>query len=237
MVINSWVKTKVRWYQQGWFKIVLQIVALVIAVVTAQYWLVGLMAALETGAMAVVLYVLESVLIAMAVNILVDFVIDTWGAKIGIIVAIVGVIASAIIPNTSGFTLLTNTLIPTSQMVLQISTTLVSTANEWILEETEKVKNEYADFSSRLSDRFAELRTLEENNLGNQMDIDPLMFTGPPRFRSIGIESPDAMIMRSLNIAENTYAMASTACSEFADRALTPKRNITTQLYHTNLRV
>lgn len=233
MIINSWVKVKIKWYQRGFFKVILILITIVIAVFTQQYWLVPLVAAMGAGGIALLLYVMKMVLIYLAVNLLAKYIVKTWGAKLGILLVLIGVVLTIIAP-ASGGTFLADFLIVTSQTLMQMSTALISAANEWIVDEANNTANDYKDFAENLKDRYSELQLLTEDTLGNRMDIDPLMFT---RTQFIPVfESPDDMINRCLNLPSNTYAIASTACEHLVDRALTLKRNIQPAIYSQNLR-
>lgn len=235
MVINTYEVTKVKWYERGWFKIVLYIVAIVVAIWTAQYWLIGLVTAAEAGVMAVILYLLEAVLVSMAINFAADWLVEEFGAKLGIFAAILMIAVSVFTPGSS-FSIL-GTVMATSQMLMQVSTALISAANEWILEEADKVRNEYADLYGELKDRYEELETAEQDMLGSRSDIlDPLMFTRPPRFKMVPVESPDAMIQRCLGLPENNASMSHDVIPGFHTAAVRLNLNMSMDMYNQNMR-
>lgn len=109
LVVNSWQKVKIRWYQKGWFKVFLQIVVIIIVIICYIYSGPGGSAASSAGsaltssasaaaaAKAVVMAVIASVVTNLVLKMLSPILTKMFGETFGTILsAVIAVIASVI---------------------------------------------------------------------------------------------------------------------------------------------
>lgn len=112
LVVNSWKKAKIRWYQKGWFKIFLQIVVIIIVIICYIYGgpagggassagsaLTSSTASISAAAMAkvAVMAVIASVVTTLVLKMLSPILTKMFGETFGTILAtIIAVIASVI---------------------------------------------------------------------------------------------------------------------------------------------
>lgn len=149
MVINSYDVQKVKWYQSGIFKVVFFAVALVISIYTggAASWLAGLTAAADIGVVAVISYVLPAILIGVAVNYGMKFVVKAVGAEFAMILGAVVAVAALTAGSGSSFNMLGSSM-PSASTLLQCSSALMNASNEIIYEEIMDVMQEIEQFQA-----------------------------------------------------------------------------------------
>jgi len=205
VVVNSVVKVRTKWYESSWFKFLIIVVAIVITIYTGQAWVLELAATIGSGAyVAAAIMVLKAIAIAVAIDYAVNWLVDTFGPKLGIIGSMLMVAAAIITKNVGAlFELTAEFTLQLTAYMLQIATALISSANEFLLEEGQKITNEYADFSKKLEDRYEELKTAQEL-LDIGADINPLLFTRPARYKIIMNEYPNAFYARCLGLVDNS---------------------------------
>jgi len=205
LIINSVEHVKVKWYQKGFFKIIMVIIAVVIAIWTGQAWLVSMAAAYGAGGiMAVLVLLAKSIMISLAISYSVQFVVKNYGEKLGILGAIVLTIASMVA--SKGFGLVgtvSEGMMTAVQMMLQTSTALVSSANEFLIEKGKQIQEEFFSFKDTMSGLWDELEKTMDL-LESKVDVDPLLFTKPEKFRIIPGESPTVFFQRCLGLADNS---------------------------------
>lgn len=228
MVINSYQITKLKWYQRGWFKVILIIIVIIIIAYTGQAWLMNL--ALKTG-IDLAIYLAVSALVVAAMDMAFDWIVDEYGEKLGIIGAIILAIAAIVLTQGRGTKAAMEFMMTTAQTMLQASTVLISSVNEFLIEEAVEITNEYADFTDKLEERNAELKTATDL-LGMGRDINPLMFSGN-RIRIV-YETPRNMIQRTLRIADNTMYILHDEIPNFISNRLKLDRGISADLYNMN---
>ena len=237
MVVNTYQVTKLKWYERGWFRVVLMIVAVIITIWTGQAWVGGLVAALEAGVAAFVLYLVSSFLVSVIINMAVDWIVTEFGDKIGFIGALVLMVVSMVFDKTgSGTMIILNSTLSTAQIMMQASLALISSVNEFLVEEGKKIVDQYIDFQTNMEDRWEDLKTAQEL-LNNEHDINPLMFTSPARLTMVPSESPDGFIQRCIQLPENSVYTIHDQISNFADRIFEPNKNVSSDLYSQNIYV
>lgn len=107
LVVNSWKKVKIRWYQKGWFKVFLQIVIIVIIIICYIYSGPGGNVAASAGgslmssisaasvAKAIVMAVVASVVTNLVLKMLAPILSKLFGETVGtILAAVIAVVAS-----------------------------------------------------------------------------------------------------------------------------------------------
>jgi len=159
MVMTSIVYTTVHWYERGFFKALIMIVGIVIACYSGQYWVAGLTAAIEAGAAAVIMFLLENLLISLAVSVALDYVAEWVGPEVMAMLAVVTIAASAYAGGTNaGNISFLGTNMPTAQACLSLSAGMLNAANNELANQLEGVETEYASF---LEEKTAALEKIE----------------------------------------------------------------------------
>jgi len=234
MIVQSIDKIKIKWYQKGWFKIVMMIVVMVIAYWTGQYYIVGYLKALEIGIMAALYFVGTNVLIAVAASYIIDYIVKTYGEKLGIVGAIVLTIAAIIASKGAGIGgVASEYMMTTAQYMLQAATALISSANEFLLEKAEGIKNDFEIFSEKMTGLWEELEELTDL-LAMKADIDPLVFTKPEKLRILPNETPTVFFNRCLGLVDNSMFSIHDEIPNFMDMRLRHTKDISPSLYGQN---
>ena len=232
MVLNSYVKVKVKWYASSWFKAIIIIVAVVITIYTwgstAKFW-----AALVAAVGSKVVAALIIAALFFTIQVTFKWIVKEIGSELGIIGAIILTIVAVVLSRgTSTITLLEFTM-STAQLMLQSAMALISATNDFLIEEGEAILNEYIDFSKKIEDRWEELKTAQEL-LEWKSDLDPLMFGRPARYKIVPSESPDAFYQRCLGLAGNTGFVIHDEIPNFISTRLTLDRSVSTDMYSMN---
>ena len=235
MILNSYVKTKVKWYSQGWFKIVIFIAVIVIAAWSGQVWLVGLLGAMGEGAAALIMYLAVTFAVAYIADYAFDWLVNRIGTRYAIIAAVViGVIGLGFGYYSNETFMILGSEMTTSQMMLMVSSCLLSSTNEMLVEEGQEAYDEYADFREEMADRWEELETAEDL-LKIDGDLDPLMFTAPSRLKMYPSENPTQFMARCLELPSySTYGIHD-EIPEFFDRRFATKKTVPIDLYNQNI--
>lgn len=200
LVINTYVVTKVKWYQKGIFKIVFVIIAIVIAVYSGgtQSWLIGLAAAAQAGAMAVIMYVLPTLLIGLAVSYAAKLLAKAVGGELALLIGAIAVIATIAINPGGSFQFMGQSM-TTAQSLLSASSALLDAGNSQITSDILDVEKETALFqkdAEKQWDALEEASKILDSNSG----LDPIQMTSAFRaYRSFPAESPDAFYNRTIH--------------------------------------
>jgi len=200
-VFNSKVVTKVKWYQQGWFKMVLLVVAVIIAFYDYGITLKGYLAAIAAGTMTV-----QTVLIAVALKILtyvaIGFAFKVFvkavGIKNALIIAIIAFAVYGIDTLTDGG--LKN--LPFAQKMLQVSTGLTNAAQDVLKDAFTDLTNQASEFSLYVDKQTKLLDDARELLYSNSNLLSPFIVFGETadeyyqrvsHYGNIGVLSLDAV--------------------------------------------
>lgn len=93
LVFNSYKLTKLKWYESGFFKLVVQIIAIVITIYSLGSMAAVAAAAATIGAAAVA--VLTQILIKLAIKYMIDYLVQAIGVDAAMVLAIVGSVYGA----------------------------------------------------------------------------------------------------------------------------------------------
>ena len=183
------------------------------------------------------LMILVPIAISLAVGYLAKWVVTTYGAKIGIIGALILTLIALIASRgTSGYEIMAQYTLSYAQLALQGAMALVSSANEFLITEAQRVSNEYDAFNVLMGIKNEDLKA-KQDLLEMAYDVDPLIYVKPARLKIIPNESPDAFIQRTLGLVENTmYILHEEIPNYFSDK-LKLERNVTTDMYGMNFGV
>jgi hypothetical protein len=183
LICNSYVVTKLKWYESTWFRVVVMVVGIVIFVYYYDpEFLIGWMAIFE---------LLATIAAAIVINYAFKFVVKHVGAEWGAVLAIVAVIASMFI-RMGSFTM------PTAQMCLQATMSILEFVTKAIGYAASEVYAELTDFYADAKDKLKELAAAQDL-LEMENHYDPLNFTRKPTYTVVPIESPDAFFNRTIH--------------------------------------
>ncbi|RLB94503.1 MAG: hypothetical protein DRH26_01065 [Deltaproteobacteria bacterium] len=228
MVINSYEKVKVKWYQTGFFKFLVIVVAIIITIWTGQGWVAGLAVAAGQGALYLIMYLAMPFLIALALDMAMDWLVTVIGPKFALIAAVVALAVALVVPGAGTMTLL-NMQMTTSQVLLQGSAALVSSTNEFLVEEGQEIVDDYVDFQGKLEDRYEELK-LAQDLLEWETHASPLSFILPSRFKSVPNETPTQFFQRCTGLPDNTMYTIHGEIPDFVQSKVVLQRNVSTNL-------
>lgn len=220
LVINAIEKQHLQWYEESWFGAVIMFVAFAIAVWSFNYWIAGLALAFTEGVViagvaffgiqAVLIYLTVTVLVSLAIQTAMNWVVKKYGAKMGVIGAIVLTIVAMIASQgKAGFQILANYTLQYSQLALMCASALIQSTNDLIAAATQAVIDEYEAFTDLLKKAEEALATNEAvKQLSFESDFDLFAINKSKEYYSIPNEYPDAFFERTLGLPyNNTYGI------------------------------
>jgi hypothetical protein len=237
MVINTYVVTKLKWYQTAFFKFLLMIVAVIITIYTGQAWLVMLVEAMTAGALAVLMFIVLTVVVSYVINLAMDWLVRVAGAKWGIIGAIVmAIVATIVSRNPNAMISVMSYTLSTAQLLMQAAMALISSVNSFLVNEGRKIVDQYMDFREKMEDRWEELRTAQDL-LEHKSDLDPLTYVETSRYTMFPSESPTGFIQRCLGLAENSKYVIHDDVPNYVSMNLNVPRTVQANLYNQNINI
>lgn len=236
LMINSVVRVKLKWYQTGWFKCILIIVAVIVIIytwgTTAAFW-AGVFGLAAGSAAAIAVAMLMQFLVGMLINMLTDWIVTQYGDKIGVL-AVILTIAALVLSKGMGLAgTASQFMMTTAQAMLQISTALISSVNEFLVEQGQKIYNEYEAFIEKLDGLWEEVERVQDL-LEWKSDLDPLMFARPARLKIVPNESPTVFYSRCLSLPENTMFTIHDEIPQFIGARLQLPKDISADMYAMN---
>lgn len=234
LVLNSYQKVKEKWYQTGWFKVVIVVVAVVIAVysggagagILGTYSSVG--AALGfAGLAAIIVGAIANVLAAMILIAIIQKVSTSlFGDKIGFIVAAIASfvamnVGTAMSTGASMSTMMGNMM--SAPNLLQLTTAVGDGINKYVnastldmLKQTEQTLAQYHSDMKEVQTRYNEMF-----GTGGMGVIDPMNLT---EYSSLS-ESMDSFLSRTLLTGSEISGMSLDMITNFAEMTLTTDFN------------
>lgn len=193
MVYNSKVKKKLKWYESSFFKFVMIVVAVVITIYSGGAAAGALAAAAAKGTMALVMAIVQTVVVALAVNYAFKIAVRALGIEAAMALAIVAAGLSLGVRINS-----VNSFMGISAEKLMVAATgFVKGANA----ETQRQIGEYSSKNSEFNlMREEQVKELEAANDLLEMDnlIDPFEFIGMEPIAYMG-ESADDFYNRTVH--------------------------------------
>lgn len=208
-VFNSKIVTKVKWYQQGWFRIFMLIVAIVITVLSvgSTWQSIGAALALGTITVGAVVYMLavgllKYILIAYALKLFVRLVGPEFAFLVAIVAAAAGVYSAVEAGSISGA--------PWAKELLQVSTGLTRSINLELQQDFGKLSAEADEFKEFADAENARLKEAQDL-LGENNWLYPLVIFG---------EKPSEFYNRTVH-SGNVGVQGLEAVAQYVDIALT----------------
>jgi hypothetical protein len=165
LVLNSVVKTHVAWYSTGFFKFVVMVVGIVISIYTggAGSFISALATATAAGAMAVLMFLLKTIIFTLALSKALSFVAQWVGPEITAIlsVAVATVAAASKIPAINSIQVL-GVSMPTASTLMKLSTMLLSSSGSAFSALVEDVNKKATKFTEYAEGKFEALEEYED---------------------------------------------------------------------------
>lgn len=215
-VFNSAVVVKIKWYQSGFFKILLTVAAIAITLLSAVSDGGALLAALLSGgaaATAAIKVIIIKILVGLAIQFALKLFVKVVGIKIAFIVALAVALYSAKVA-------LAKEVVkgaPTALEYLELSTGLFNAASEELESQFIDLDREFKAFEE-YKDAADERLKAGNDLLGSSIRLDPFIIFG---------ETPDEYYNRTTH-SGNIGVLSLDAISNYVDISLTlPKINST----------
>lgn len=178
-IFNSRVVTKIKWYQRGVFKVIMFVVAVVIAVYSGGSG-AGLLAAIASGSSALVV----AALIQIAINLLIQYAISLAlrlfvklvGGKFALIVALVAVIYGGYQAIQAG----SIKGAPFASELLSLSSGLSDAVSIELKSDMRDLANEYSEFADMVSSETEKLERKKDELLYNNYLTPEIIFGEKP---------------------------------------------------------
>lgn len=234
VVVNVYDERTQEWWETTLFKFMVMVVVMIIAAYTFQYWLIGLVGLIGLTAMAILIKLVAMLVIAYLLTMLMNWIVDEYGAKIGIIGAILLTVVAMIVSKGSNGFMVMEMFMITGQLIMQAAMVLISSVNEFLVAEGEAIKNEYIEFEEEIEERWEDLQ-LANDLLDMKSDIDPMKYVRPARLRTVPSESPDHFYQRCIELPENSMYTVHSQIPHFITNHLRLHREVPTYLYNQNI--
>ena len=204
-VFNTMIVTKVKWYQRGWFKAVLIIVAVIISILT--YNPGPLMAAVAAGGVVLATFIATIIVKMVLFSLAFKLFVKAVGPKFAMVVAVIAAVYSLGSGMMNGGSL---EGVPWGEEMLQVSSGISKAANDAIQGDLLGLQKDALEFQA-----FAEEQNelLENANklLENQNLLSPFVVFG---------ESPTDYYERTVH-SGNIGVLGLDAVTNYCDIALT----------------
>lgn len=159
LVVNSFDRRKLKWYERGIFKVFTMVVAVAISAITM-------------GAGAAVIALVGGIVVNVAVELVFDIAVAIFGEEVGNIVGAVALVAATIVGSVMG-------VIPDITQVASIAISAIgTTAQQFIEAELGELQEAIENFETTAEAKTNELKELQ-NSMDNLVNIDPLAIYSP----------------------------------------------------------
>ena len=235
LLFNCYTQVKVKWYQQGWFKQILMVAAIVATVYTGIDFsaagggsgILGTNAAVGsavglTGTAAVVAGAAANAFAAMVVSsLIIEAASSLLGDKIG---AIIGTIASAIVINglnntnwsDGGFQVKWEDFSKADNLI-KLTASTFNNVTSTINKDTLKIQKEMQDFQNEYAAKSREIQNRAYELFGNSGNIDPFILTVASQLQH---ESPDSFLERTLMTGDDIVDLSINTITQFPELSL-----------------
>ena len=181
MVINAVDISRLAWYQTSAFKMVYTIVMVVIAAVSLQPWIAGLVGAAEWGVSMLLLYLLQSITVMAAMKYATVAIAKEFGPDKLLVTAIL-LMAAAVVTKGKGAIELLNLTLPTAETFMFLGSIVMEASGVSTQRLLEEAQDDYNDF---ILDAEAQMEVLEAAQ--EELDMEytlPISYLEPPNYPS-----------------------------------------------------
>lgn len=194
IMTNTYVEIETKWYQSGWFKIVLIIIAIVITIISfgGLGGIAASLVAFAAGTVAAMAIALATMLIKMVlVQVAVKLFIDVAGLQNSVIAAVLMIVASQFVPAGANQAMITEAL-------LAAGNNMVKQAGTGYGKELESIQEEMKGFSADSKDQWEVLQDKRAEEFGWSDGVKADYLTLAPKL--LFGESPDSFFTRTSHI-------------------------------------
>jgi len=195
-VFNTRITTKQKWYQSGWFKIVMIVVAIVLTILYppggAAMW--AKIAAMGT-AIYIAAIIVTVVVMQVVVSAVTKVVSKALGAEVAMVLAVIAIIWSGGRSLQAGLTAMQKL---TADVLLSFATNLAKAAvNQYTTTAMDKYRSDLQEFDLMSDKLTKELEEIKQA-LDVSVDLDPFEFIAQEPML-IPAEKPDAFYQRTVH--------------------------------------
>lgn len=236
LLMNCYYRRKRRWYERGFFKILVVIVAIAISVVTAGGSLaaaggvlgtnaavgaavLGAGASVATAAVvgAITNYVAAMVVTSIAMRASTELFGEKWGAIIGTVATFVAIQYGTAYADTGSFTVDWGKIMSADNF-MNLTKTTGDAYQLWLQADTREIQQTMLNLSEDHAERLEELNDLADTVLGvTATGFNPTVLTGTPE--NLG-ESMDSFINRTLLTGNDIVDVTHLMIENFAEISL-----------------
>ena len=212
IVFNSKIKKKIKWYETGFFQFFIKVVAIVLTVYGLYQVGQALIAAAAVGVVAVAQVIIQAVLISIAVNYALDFLVNVIGLE-GALIVILAIAAAAYTGNIPEIGSIASYELPTAIDFLQVTNVALQEYENIVQDEVQAVIdeiNEFLTYAEELTDE------LEEEERDSLLDFNSLDIV---RNSMRANETPEEFIFRT-TYNDNIGVLALEGPSTFVEKLL-----------------
>jgi hypothetical protein len=209
LVMNSYDITKLSWYEQGWFTVVVMVVTIIIIAYTGQTWLAGLVE-VGGGLYAILMYLLKSTLMMLALKTAVTFIVEAIGLEGSLaIAAVIAVVSIYCKRPDAGITFL-NGITITAETCMQAAMSVISSASSIMQSEIEAIADAMTAYEEYTDELWDELEESWDELYGDQL-IDPLILISASPTQDFVDESPEEFYYRTIHVGNIGTSVLDTA--------------------------
>lgn len=216
-IFNASQVQKIKWYQTGWFRAVMVIVAIVIVIFSYGSSWETLAAALATGSATIITVAAMTFVLEILKGILYSAMLKLFVKEVGLDIAIIVAIIAAFTGYYQYFMEGGFASAPWAKDLLGLSSNLVNSSVQYNQDNLNGLADEYAEFQL-LQDEAAKQLEAANDLLNNNVRMNPFVIFG---------ESPDDFYNRTVH-SGNIGVVGISAISQYVETALTlPKLSAT----------
>lgn len=197
MIMNSYVITKLKWYQSSWFKGLITMVGAYFTMVSGQAWVMGLVEALKEGAMILVMNLLKSLAVAALVDLGMDYISDILPVEV---LAVAAIVAFAAAQGLKADFTFGEFAMPNADTLMKFSSVLVKTADMRMKKDAASIQKKFLDLDEEIKTKIELLNSARElAGLDTEINDTTLALLEDPGFINLHNETADDFFSRTLN--------------------------------------
>lgn len=209
LILNSYERVSVAWYESGFFKALIIVVVGIIIAWTQQYWLMALLKAAQAGLVALAMFVLETIIVGFVVKGISDFIIEEFGEKLGFITIVALIVAAAFMRNPAIFSLMGRTMQVTAMNLLSFSSVMLQSITTQLQQDMYDIQNTITAFASETEEKWEKLEEKIKSLFPEaKFDILDVLYQTTPITTKATIESPAAFYYRTVYGVPNVGTQA-----------------------------
>lgn len=209
-VFNSRIVTKIKWYQRGFFKFLMIVVAIVISFYSLGPGLKMLAAAIALGTAAAIISAIIVIVSSILEQLIIAYLLKLFVKAVGVKFAFIAALVVALYTGYISFQAGSFTGAPFAQELLSLSTGLSKAASNQVQDDFNELQKEYAEFENLLETEKEKLEKAKDE-LGYNNYLTPEIIFG---------ETPSEFYQRTVH-SGNIGVLAIDAISNYVDVALT----------------